>query len=163
MPIFMRLPMRVQRYHHWIRGDGGGMQEGAVAGGEPGVPSRLDARDARSFTVQLITRSRRLILARLLRRQIASLSDSIQIQPAGRKLRYLPAAPGGEFHLENLSSDQTPSGAFVHGEEVPAHPVPALEVVGIVNAHLHFQLRLPPEAGPVRRRQSDSRIKVREF
>src|ERR1700686_3205443 len=24
MPIFMRLPMRVQRYHHWIRGDGGG-------------------------------------------------------------------------------------------------------------------------------------------
>src|SRR5260370_27927325 len=95
-------------------------------------------------------------------RQMARLSGSIQIQRGGGKLRYLPAAPGGEFHLENLSSDQTPSGAFVHGEEVPAHPVPALEVVGIVNAHLHFQLGLPPQAGPARRTQSDSRIKVRE-
>src|ERR1700688_3386313 len=78
---------------------------------------------------------RLLVLAWLLRRQVAGLSDSIQIQPTGRKLRDLPAAPRWEFHIENLGSDHPPDGAFVHGEEVAALLIPAFEILGVVNAH----------------------------
>src|ERR1700675_3196894 len=155
MPIFMRLP----RSHHWIRGKGGGCRVEAVKAirgallvqvwggraGTPGAPGRL------------------LIHAWLLRRQVAGLSDSIQIQPAGRKLRDLPAAPRWAFHVENLGSDHPPDGALVHGEEVAAHPVPAFEIVGVVNADHHLQLGLSPEARAVRWRQSDSGIEVRQL
>src|SRR6202140_118684 len=140
--------------------EGRGMQEEAVKAtrgallvqfwggraGTPGAPS-----------------GRLLVLAWLLRRQVAGLSDSIQIQPAGRKLRDLPAAPRGEFQVENLGSDHPPNGAFVHGEEVAAHPVPAFEIVGVVNADHHLQLGLSPEARAVRWRQSDSGIEVRQL
>src|ERR1700694_502909 len=162
MPIFMRLPMRVQRYHHWIRGVGGGCTRRRskllwsdsrlarpVRGGRagtPGAPLRC-----------------LLVFAWLLRRQIAGLSDSIQIQSAGRKLRDLPAATRWEFHVENLGSDHPPNCAFVHGEEVAAHPVPALEIVRVVDADHNLQLGLSPEAGAVRSRQSDSRIEVRQL
>ena len=61
--------------------------------------------------------------------------------------RDLPAAPRSKFHLENLGPDQATNGAFVHGEEVAAHPVPAFIVVRVINADHDFQLRLPPEAG----------------
>src|ERR1039457_4241034 len=101
-----------------------------------------------------------LVRTRLLRRQIAGVFDSIQIQPAGRKLGDLSSAPRWEFHLETLGPDQAPNGALVHGEEVAAHPVPALEVVCIVNADHNLQLGLSPEAGAVWRRQSDSGIEV---
>ena len=77
---------------------------------------------------------RLLVFAWSLRRQIAGLSDSIQIQAPGRKLCDLLAAPRREFHLENLGPDQASRSAFVHGEEVAAHPVPALEIVRLVNA-----------------------------
>src|ERR1019366_3685765 len=98
-----------------------------------------------------------LVFARLLRGQIAGLSDSIQVQPAGRKLRDLPAAPRREFHLENLGAHHAPDRAFVHGKGVVAHPVPALEVVRIVNANHDLPLHLsPPAGGAVRRTQLDS-------
>src|SRR4029077_45664 len=156
----MRLPMRIQRYHHWIRGKGGGcrrrrsrllgnalfVQFWGSRAGTPGAPSE-----------------RLLVLAWLLRRQVAGLSDSIQIQPAGRKLRDLPAAPRWEFQVENLGSDHPPNRALVHGEEVAAHPVPAFEIVGVVNPDHHLQLGLSPEARAVRWRQSDSGIEVRQL
>src|ERR1700675_2259782 len=162
MPIFMRLPMRVQRYHHWIRGDGGGCREEVKLTMErraspPGHPKTRRARTPGAPSRRL------LVLARFLRRQIARLSDSIQIQPARRKLRDLTAAPRWKFHLENLGSDQPPNGAFVHGEEVAAHPVPALEIVRVVNADHNLQLGLSPEAGAVRGRQSDSGIEIRQL
>src|SRR6202140_5074092 len=162
MPIFMRLPMRVQRYHHWIRGDGGGCREEVKLTMErraspPGPPKTGRARTPGAPSRRL------LVLARFLRRQIARLSDSIQIQPARRKLRDLTAAPRWKFHLENLGSDQPPNGAFVHGEEVAAHPVPALEIVRVVNADHNLQLGLSPEAGAVRWRQPDSGIKVAQL
>src|SRR6202162_2476494 len=104
-----------------------------------------------------------LVLAWLLRRQIASLSHSIQIQAAWRELCDLPAAPRWEFHVENLGSDHPPNRAFVHGEEVATHPVPALEIVRVVNADHNFQLGLSPKSRAVRRRQSDSGIEVRQL
>src|SRR5260370_5070550 len=105
-------------------------------------------------------RRRLVVSTRFLRRQIARLSHSIQMQTAGGKFRDLPAAPGWEFHLENLGSDQPPNGAFVHGEEVAAHPIPALEVVRVVNADHNLQLGLSPKSRAVRWRQPDSGIKV---
>src|ERR1035438_1958821 len=102
----------------------------------------------------------RSVLARFFRRQIAGLFDFIEIQPAGRKLRYLPAVAGGEGHVEDLCPHHAANCAFIHGEEVAAHPVPTFEIVRIVDADLHFQLGLSPEARAVRRRQSHSGIKV---
>src|SRR5258706_2301544 len=163
MPIFMRLP----RYHYWIRRKGGGcsrrsdqlrVEERVPCPSSFGVAGR-----GRPALHWYDLRSRPLVLAWLLWRQIARLSDSIQIQAAGRKLRDLPAAPGWQFHVENLGADQTPNGAFVHGEKMAAHPVPALEVVGVVNADHHFQLGLSPEAGAIRSRQSDSGVEVRQL
>src|SRR5271169_1871230 len=105
-----------------------------------------------------------LVLARLLRCQVTGLFYAIQIQAAGRKLRDLAAAPGGEFHLEDLGAHHAPDRALVHGEGVVAHPVPALEVVRIVNANHDLPLHLsPPARGAVRRTQFDSGIKYRNL
>src|SRR5208337_5084881 len=64
---------------------------------------------------------------------------------------------------ENVGTHQASDGPLVHGEEMAAHPVPALEVMHIVDTNLHFQLGLPPEAGAVWWRQSDSGIEVPEL
>ena len=40
-----------------------------------------------------------------------------------------------------------------------AQPVPSLVVVGIVDAHLNFELRLSPPSGAVGRREPDSGLK----
>src|SRR5208337_3281821 len=109
------------------------------------------------FAKRMVMRS---VLARLFRGQVAGLFDLIQIQPAGRELRDLPAASSSQFHLEDLGPDQAPHRAFVHGKEASTLPVPELEVVGVVDADLHSQLGLSPEAGAVGRSQPDSGIKV---
>src|SRR5258708_12383291 len=159
--------MRLPRYHYWIRRKGGGcsrrsdqlrVEERVLCPSSFGVAGR-----GRPALHWYDLRSRPLVLAWLLCRQIARLSDSIQIQPAGSKLRHLPAAPGWQFHVENLGADQAPYRAFVHGEEVAAHPVPALEIVRVVDADHNLQLGLSPEAGAVRRRKLDSGIKVRQL
>lgn len=41
-----------------------------------------------------------------------------------------------------------------------AHPVPALEIVGVVNANLDFELGLSPKTGAVRWKQSHARIEL---
>jgi len=97
------------------------------------------------------------------RRQVAGLFDAIEIQAAGCELRDLPAASRGQRDVENLGAHQAPRGAFVHGEVVAAQPVPTLEVVDAVDTNFDLQLRLSPEAGAVRRKQSDSGIEVGEL
>src|SRR6267378_1302752 len=101
MPIFMRLPMRVQRYHHWIRGDGGGCTRRRskllwgdsrlarpVRGGRAGTPGA----PLRFF----------FVFAWVLRWQSSGLAGLVQFPFARRKFRDLAAPPPGEFHVENL-------------------------------------------------------------
>src|SRR5208337_4535440 len=83
-----------------------------------------------------------LILARLLRRQIAGLPDSIQIQPAGRKFRDLPAACCGKRYVKDSGSHQSANGALIHGKGAVGHPVPAFVVVNIVNSDHNLPLEL---------------------
>jgi len=103
-----------------------------------------------------------LVCARLFRCKVAAFFDSTQIQSRRRKLRDLRPASSGELHVENLCSDQAADRAFVHREEMSTHPVPAFAVVLIVDADSNSQLGLSPKAGPVWRRQSDPRVKVRK-
>jgi len=91
-----------------------------------------------------------LILAGLFRGQIAGLSDPIQIQASGRKFGDLTAATGGESDVENLGAHHGANRAFIHGEVVAAQPVPAFEVVAIIDANLDLQLWLSPETGAIR-------------
>src|ERR1039458_7874948 len=106
---------------------------------------------------------RSLVFAGLLGCQIAGVSDAIEVQAAGRKFGDLAAATGAQLHLENLRAEQPANGAFVHGEEVAAHPVPPLVVMDVIDADHHFQLRLTPKAGAIWGRQSDAGIEVSQF
>src|ERR1700720_459378 len=151
--------MGLPRYHYWIRET----QEGCRRrdSGETDVPPVR--RALAGGNVRLSTKVVVLVRPGLFRRQVSGLSDSVQIQTARRKLGYLPPTPRSELHLKHLGADHAARGAFIHGKEAAAHPVPTLVVVAVVNSHHHFQLWLPPEARAVWWGKSHPRVKVCEF
>src|SRR5450759_1212926 len=99
MPIFMRLHDTIIGFARRA-GDAGWRDE--LYGGGTGVSRACPERSRRVQPGGDASPPAPLVRARLLRGQIAGLFDSLQIQPAGRKLRDMPATPGSEFYLENL-------------------------------------------------------------
>src|SRR6478736_6226916 len=100
--------------------------------------------------------STRSVLAGLFRLQIAVLMHARKVQAGRRKFRDLRPSPSGNLHLKDARANQLTRGAFVHGEETAANPVPSVIVVRVVHADHHFNLRLPPEARTVGRSQRDA-------
>src|SRR3954447_10087126 len=70
-----------------------------------------------------------LIFAGLLRGNVAGSAHLIYVQPRGAEFGNLAAAACGERHFEDLRTDHSARGSFIHGKEVAADPVPALIAV----------------------------------
>jgi hypothetical protein len=100
------------------------------------------------------------VLAGFFRSQIAGLLHPGEIQAGGGEFRDFGAFAAADCHLEDVRSDQLARGALVHGEETVPNPVPAVIVVGVVDADPDLHLRLSPEAGTVGRAQPDAGIEV---
>src|SRR5580698_206683 len=83
---------------------------------------------------------------RLFRLQAANVLYFVQIQAARRELGDRVSSPGPDFHIEQLGSYHATNCAFVHGEEMSTHPIPALAVVTSVEAYPDLHFRLPPKA-----------------
>src|SRR5579864_1022830 len=92
--------------------------------------------------------------------QPAGFSDFLQVDSQGRKFSNLRAAGSLVFHAEKVRAEHVACGPFVHGEEVPANPVPVVGVMMIVDANQNVHLWLSPEAGPVWPGQPCSGMKI---
>src|ERR1700722_13717366 len=103
------------------------------------------------------------VFAGFFRSQITGTANLIDAQTARGELGNLATALGWKFDLKYLSADKTSSGAFVHGEEVSALPVPAVIGMVVVDAYHHFQLRLAPETRAIRWRKANAGIEIGQF
>jgi len=90
----------------------------------------------------------------LLRADPASFGNSVEVDASRRKLRDLWSLRGMHFDLEYFRTDHLARRSFIHREEVAVYPIPAVIAMAVIGAHKNFHLRLAPEAGTVRRRNS---------
>jgi len=93
--------------------------------------------------------------------KVAGLLHPREVQAGGREFRDFRSVAAADLYLEDVRAYQRAGGAFVHGEETIANPVPAVVAVGIVNPYHDFHLGLSPEARPVGRAQTDPGIELR--
>src|ERR1700739_492062 len=105
-------------------------------------------------------RTSRLVRAGLLRIQVAGLLYAGKIEARGREFGDLRTMAGRDLHFEDVRSNQLTDGAFVHGKETAADPVPAVIAMRVVDANHDFHLRLHPETRAVGRAQPDAGIEV---
>src|ERR1700693_4268013 len=111
----------------------------------------------------MILKNLRLKNLRLMGSEVTSPFYLAQIQTRWRKLGDLDPGPGSNFHVEYFSADHAADRAFIHRQEMSAHPVPSLVLVAAVDAHHHFHFRLPPKPGVIRPSQASTGIKVSGF
>src|SRR5215471_3550900 len=85
------------------------------------------------------------------------------VQAGGVELRDLASATRGNCNVEYLSTDQTTSGAFIHGKEAAApFPVPATVVMDVIDANFSLQLWLAPKTRAIRR-DAHRRVETGQF
>src|SRR5579862_1950589 len=106
---------------------------------------------------------RRLANLRFVRRQIAGMLYFVQIDSCRGEFGDLGPGAGSDFDIENFRSEHAADGAFVHGQEVAADPVPAFVIVVAVDADHHFHFWLSPEAGIVGTSEARAGIEVGIF
>src|SRR5207302_4724729 len=113
------------------------------------LPS-LDSRGGCLYVSPLFI-PRLLVFAGLFWRQVAGLADLVDVQALRLEFGDLAAAAGGDGDVEDVRLHHAASGAFVQGEEAAAcFPIPALEVVDVIDTDFRFQLRLSPESRTIR-------------
>src|ERR1700733_6204292 len=122
--------------------------------GRRGIPT------SRKFGQKRGTREINLVFAGFLWSDVAGLANLIDVQPRWRELSDLPSAARWQRHVEYLRANHATGGALVHRQEMPTNPVPSVIAMRVVDSHLDFELRLSPEARPVRGWQADAWIEV---